>query len=671
MEQILALLMALTAPEADTTRFRHLIDGGLSGQAAVRIEPCPRPLATTEIERETIVCGTVKVPEDHAAPDNGRNIDLFFTVMAAHSSYPRADPVVYLHGGPGAGTILGSLAALARYFDVFRDTRDVVMFDQRAAGLSASSVQCYDAIVENAATIAVQAAQKNIRSIELGEDGKPRLVQLYADCVEEIRSSGRDLSAYNTVQNAQDVPTVLRALGYDTWNIYGISYGTKLALEVMRTAPEGTRSVVLDGVAPPWIQTYDTLGVPLHESVLRLIADCEAEKACATAYPDLRTVVPDVVSKNMAGELTLEGETLPPGLTLMPFLERNKLEHEVSLTPYIPALMYEFHRGDDDAPTIELIYKRHEFDLPPPDADAVASARQDILTEAQQTSLSLALRDAEIIGAAQRSLDVAVSQLRQQIVRERELGPLPSLFDSELSAATPDTITSPEAAAAAINDYAALEIGEPSRERLSGFVTANFKGPHEARLLSIVTAMTEAEVANTFAFIRSTVGKHTGKFQGNANLWIYACQEDVPFNTMEQYQALNASLEIPAVAAVYDATAVGFYTACETFDQVHHPGYHEVVESGIPTVSIGGGWDIQTAASWAEAATEGLTNARHFFMAETGHGSLVFAPCVGELTRAFFDDPARELDDGCEKETAVPKFHIAPWVAAEDPAGAQ
>ncbi|MCU0835663.1 MAG: alpha/beta hydrolase [Chromatiaceae bacterium] len=95
-------------------------------------------------------------------------------------------------------------------------------------------------------------------------------------CLDELAAAGTDISKINTEQNARDVRAVMRALGYPVYNVYGISYGTKLGLEVMRTAPEGLRSVVLDSVAPPPVPTYDTIALPYAESFEAIFDQCAA-----------------------------------------------------------------------------------------------------------------------------------------------------------------------------------------------------------------------------------------------------------------------------------------------------------------------------------------------------------------------------------------------------------
>lgn len=657
MQDIIAALIALTAPEPNTAYFDALLAQGQG--APVEITHCRDPLDVSEVVGETILCGTVTVPEDHDNPDNGQTVELAFGILKADTMYPAADPLVYLHGGPGIGNLDGSLNFIADAFGAFRANRDVVIFDQRAAGISSGSVTCYEQLTQNISGVVLAETG----ALEADDEGKPVVTQFEQDCLDEIASDGTDLTKYNTRQNAMDVPMVLSALGYETWNLYGISYGTKLSLEVMRTAPEGVRSVVIDGVAPPWIKLYDTLALPMAESIQRLVDDCAAEEACNAAYPDLGDVVREVIASASAGEIMIDGTAVPPRIVGEFFNQRNTLKHPRSFTPYLPAMLYELKRGGE-TPTIDMVANDWNFDVPAPDTAAVMAMRSDDLSEQQLKLLDIALKDAEIVESATSSLGVAVSDLRRQMRRDRELGPLPSLFDAELSAALPEAITTSDAARAAAEDYAALQLGERSRERLADFVQSNFQGANLGRLMALVEAMTDGEVAEVYQYAFETVRSRTLEFQQNSiDLLLYACQEDMPFNSEEGYEATTAEQPFD-LSSYYDNSALFVFATCEAFEQAERDDWHEVVVSDIPTVSIGSGWDVQTAASWAEVAIEGLTNAQHFFMSEAGHGALVYADCVADMTVAFVNDPTRVLDDSCERELAVPPFYIAPWVEA-------
>src|SRR5690606_39073830 len=70
-------------------------------------------------------------------------------------------------------------------------------------------------------------------------------------CHADLTAQGIRLNAYTSAENAADIADLRVALGYEQVNLYGISYGTRLALTIMRDHPQGIRSVVLDSVYPP------------------------------------------------------------------------------------------------------------------------------------------------------------------------------------------------------------------------------------------------------------------------------------------------------------------------------------------------------------------------------------------------------------------------------------
>jgi pimeloyl-ACP methyl ester carboxylesterase len=79
-------------------------------------------------------------------------------------------------------------------------------------------------------------------------------------------------------------------LGYDKLNLYAISYGTRLALTLMRDYPQVVRSAVLDSVYPLQVNLYTALA-PNAERAFNVFFDrCAADPNCSLSYPDLRVV---------------------------------------------------------------------------------------------------------------------------------------------------------------------------------------------------------------------------------------------------------------------------------------------------------------------------------------------------------------------------------------------
>ena len=120
-------------------------------------------------------------------------------------------------------------------------------------------------------------------------------------CFDELTAKGVPLAAYNTTQNALDLPVIMSALGYRDYNIYGISYGTKLGLEVMRVAPQNVRSVILDGVAPSWVNLYNSFAMKTDEAIQHLVDHCAADRVCNEAYPELGRIVVETLNKAAKG----------------------------------------------------------------------------------------------------------------------------------------------------------------------------------------------------------------------------------------------------------------------------------------------------------------------------------------------------------------------------------
>ncbi len=645
---ILALIAALGAPPADPPGFPHLAGGGPDPDTPVRLHDCVQPIGYDEIEGQTVICGAISVPEDHAAPQ-GRRIELEFAVLKSRSSYPDPDPLIHLHGGPGGG-VVDQIAGYAQVFGPWRQTRDVILFDQRSSGLSATSVACYRALSSDAASVLDlpgQAADSQLTAI--------------VDCIAELRADGVDLAAYNTLQNAYDVRSIATGLGYETYNLYGISYGTRLALEVMRSAPEGLRAVIIDGVDPPSVRAYDTVAVPADEAMDILASQCAADPACNTAYPDLRAITRDLLDKAVAGDLVIDGNPVPAAAVIQPLVARNGQYRSASLTPYIPAYIYEIHRGGD-TPTIDMLSAKG-FNLPLP-GEAEATAAAATLPADQRKLAERAVADLATQLKAMGDLQQTVWDLFAAS-RASDYGPIVQLFDSELSEATRTLLLADRDQALALGtamivDYLALEEVPPSREALQGFVEKHFAGDALSRLSALISAMRQSEIDGSFALIASDSHTATAEFLQGQHLAFYACQEDLPFNSIDGYDALTPTLHFPGLGAVFRSAALSLFSICGTLPPQPREGFHLPVTSDIPTLSIGSMWDTQTAPSWAALAVETLANGQTKLIPEAGHGALLYQHCVSDMGVAFINDPMRQLDDSCPQSIEV-EFYIAPW----------
>ncbi|MCA9906963.1 MAG: alpha/beta fold hydrolase, partial [Anaerolineae bacterium] len=155
---------------------------------------------------------------------------------------------------------------------------ELVIFDQRGTGYSEPSLACPES-----EELMLSTLDEDLDS----EQSKGLLLQMVTACHDRLRGEGIDLAAYNSRENAADVDDLRRALGYDQWDLYGISYGTRLAQTVMRDFPDGVRSVVLDSTYPLSADlTVDTIA-NMDRAFDTFFAGCAANAACSEAYPDL------------------------------------------------------------------------------------------------------------------------------------------------------------------------------------------------------------------------------------------------------------------------------------------------------------------------------------------------------------------------------------------------
>lgn len=242
----------------------------LLAQAGAQAAPALTPCRLDGIEHEAR-CGQVERPLDPQQP-GGTRITVHYAVLPALARNKRPDPVFFFAGGPGqssielAGPISGMLAR-------FLNRRDVVLIDQRGTGRSAPLL-CDDD--EGRAPLAQQF-----------EPGEQR--QRIARCLATLKALPYgDLRQFTTPIAAGDVDAVRRQLGAARINLVGASYGTRLALEVLRQYPQQVRRVVLDGVAPPDMVLPQAFATDQQRALEAVFSGCERNADCRSRHPQLR-----------------------------------------------------------------------------------------------------------------------------------------------------------------------------------------------------------------------------------------------------------------------------------------------------------------------------------------------------------------------------------------------
>lgn len=213
-------------------------------------------------------CTTLSVPENRAEPD-GRQIDLAIAWVPADVE-AEPDPVFMLAGGPGQGARETFPSVVPGFRDVLRQ-RHVILVDQRGTGGS-NPLACRDAEGRNA----------------FGDpnDDRPEAARRFAEaCLAEL-SKIADVRHYTTTDAVADLDAVRQALGAERINLYGGSYGTRVAQQYAKTFPQHTRTVLIDSVAPMDLVLGSEHAKNLDATLALQLARCAEDVACAAALPD-------------------------------------------------------------------------------------------------------------------------------------------------------------------------------------------------------------------------------------------------------------------------------------------------------------------------------------------------------------------------------------------------
>ena len=281
-------------------------------------------------------CGTLAVPLDPSAAD-GPTIDVFVARVPSLSSSPRADPLVLIAGGPGESTV-DMYLQLRGAFEPVRRERDVILVDQRGTGRSAAGFGC--SVPED---------------LSLDTAGAAALGAYIDRCVAELEHDPR---FYTTSVAIQDLDRVRAALGIAQWNVYGVSYGTRVAQHYLRRFPEHARAVVLDGVVPPELALGPDIAREAQRALEQIFARCAADDACHAHFASLPEEFRELLARLEAGPVAVPaarpsdsvdapaanagGKFSAPELRALVRL----LSYSAATVALLPALLHEAHAGN-------------------------------------------------------------------------------------------------------------------------------------------------------------------------------------------------------------------------------------------------------------------------------------------------------------------------------------
>ncbi len=210
-------------------------------------------------------CATLSVPLDYDDPE-GTMLELFVARIPALTAEPAPDPLVLINGGPG-GSGVDLYLQMRGAFEAIRRERDIVLLDQRGTGRSLLGLDC-----------------ANDEEFSLETAAPDRIRAAVAACIAAFPNDPR---FFTTSVAVRDLDRLRESLGVESWNIYGISYGTRVGQHYLRRYGARVRTLVLDGIVPAGQPLGPAIARDAQNALDAIFARCLASPPCAARFDDL------------------------------------------------------------------------------------------------------------------------------------------------------------------------------------------------------------------------------------------------------------------------------------------------------------------------------------------------------------------------------------------------
>lgn len=211
-------------------------------------------------------CAPFEVPENRADP-HSRLIRLKLAVLRSDAQRPAADMLVLLAGGPGQAAT-ESWPGVSAALEPLLAHRNVLLLDQRGTGGS---------------------HPLNCKNSDAGDEDTrfdpARLRAQVAQCLQEVERTA-DPRFYTTTAAVEDLEAARQALGVASFDLVGVSYGTRVAQQYAMHHPASVRSLLLDGVVPNTLVLGEDFAQNLDAALKAQFARCTAEPACHARFGD-------------------------------------------------------------------------------------------------------------------------------------------------------------------------------------------------------------------------------------------------------------------------------------------------------------------------------------------------------------------------------------------------
>jgi pimeloyl-ACP methyl ester carboxylesterase len=234
-------------------------------------------LKDTWADMAKVSCYLIPVDRDISKPSSSK----FYlaAVVVSALTEKKVPPLLYLHGGPGIATLENVPKYLqSKTWKTLRENQSLVFFDYRGTGYSEPALcpQLKDSLLSFSKT---NPSPKQKKTYE---------ASIYKKCKEQHLNEGIDITSFSAKQLAADADLIRKSLKITYWNVYGVSFGTTVALNMIRNHSKHIKAVILDSPFPtnaPWLDFVR----PFDTCFQILVKNIDSYPLTASIFPTLRS----------------------------------------------------------------------------------------------------------------------------------------------------------------------------------------------------------------------------------------------------------------------------------------------------------------------------------------------------------------------------------------------
>ena len=304
---------------------------------AVTFSDCT--IGTDGIQRKAD-CATLDVLLDPEDPSQGV-LALSIARIESRRQSGNTDALTILAGGPGQSAIDTFPAIAFAFRHIMRD-RDVILVDQRGTGGS-TLLDCPE--TDESANLD--------GTVNLQTDPEELALQAKA-CLDTLPA---DPTLFTTSVAVKDLESVRRQLGISQWDLYGVSYGTRVAMHYLKRYPDAVRTMILDAVVPPQISLGPDIGRFAQQSLEHIFARCESDTGCNEAFGNLGAPTLEFLDELAERPRSMTYEDIASGQLTTREFTRDHLAATLRLMSYssqtaaiLPSMLNEAINNDNLAP---------------------------------------------------------------------------------------------------------------------------------------------------------------------------------------------------------------------------------------------------------------------------------------------------------------------------------